>query len=82
MSPPDHSLPAVLFLVYSVSMIPLAFFASVFISTIRLAGKNVAIVVGWLKLTVSSLPIVNIGMLIFVIGLMIISILSESRDVM
>ena len=29
---------AVLFLLYSISMIPLAFFASVFISTVRQAG--------------------------------------------
>ena len=50
-------LPTVLFFIYSSSMIPLAFFASVFIKTIQQA--------------------VNMGMLIFIVGLMFVSIVGE-----
>ena len=49
--------PAVLFFIYSSSMIPLAFFASVFIKTIQQA--------------------VNMGMLIFIVGLMFVSIVGK-----
>jgi ABC-type multidrug transport system ATPase subunit len=45
------------FFIYSASMVPLAFFASVFLSTVRQA--------------------VNTGMLVFVVGLMVISLLSN-----
>jgi hypothetical protein len=46
-----------LFFIYSASMVPLAFFASVFLSTARQA--------------------VNAGMMVFVVGLMVISLLSN-----
>jgi ABC-type multidrug transport system ATPase subunit len=46
-----------LFFIYSASMVPLAFFASVFLSTVRQA--------------------VNVGMVVFVVGLMVISLLSN-----
>ena len=67
-----------IFFVYSASMIPLAFFASVFISTIRMAGWCYIVFTVLYTIVAFISSTVNMGMLIFVIGVMIVMILGKS----
>ena len=78
-------LPAVLFFVYSSSMVPLAFFTSVFITTVRQAGRQCSANEDWLFGNIQSTCIlfltVNTGMVVFVVGMFVIVIISKSLGI-
>ena len=62
-------------------MVPLAFFASVFIGTIKMAGTSLSLSLSHTHTHTDIYSIlVSVGMMVFVIGLIIISLLGRSHD--